>query len=89
MPTPVSHLTRTQLAGRVWALRRALDELKIQAEADGQGCIPGYGSLKVSLIHYENELRDRDRRVAQGEPMPLDVVLAAVVQPPSDDGMPF
>jgi hypothetical protein len=61
-PMTLSHLTRTQLAGRIWAVRRALDELQAQADADGQGAIPGYGSLKVSLIHLENELRDRDRQ---------------------------
>jgi hypothetical protein len=56
MPT----LERPVLCGRIHALRRALDELKAQAEVDGQGAIPGYGSLKVTLITYENALQDHD-----------------------------
>jgi hypothetical protein len=81
-------MTRVQLCGRITALRRALDELKAQAEADGQGCIPGYGALKVSLLTYRNALQDHDA-AQRGQAVsdlardllvaPLTVQLAAVV----------
>jgi hypothetical protein len=73
MPAP--SLTHPQLCGRITAVRRALDALQAQAELDGQGTIPGYGSLKVSLINYENELRNSDRAVERGEPLPQAVAL--------------
>src|SRR5690349_3036688 len=62
-PAPaLADLPRTRLCGRIWALRRALDELQAQADADGLGAIPGYGALKVSLIQHETALRKLDAK---------------------------
>jgi hypothetical protein len=81
-------MTRPVSCARIHAIRRALDELKDQAEADGLGCIPSYGSLKVSLIQYEQQLRDH-AAAERGQAVsdfardlvmaPLAVQLAAVV----------
>lgn len=72
---PAAHLTRAQLCGRIWACRRALEELRAQELQDDAGSIPGHGALALSLAGYEGELRQRDT-VAGRMPHEVTVVMA-------------
>ncbi len=77
-PRPISALSRPELAGRVQALRNALDTLWSQSDLDRGPAFNGIGQLKIELLALEALLRDRDRQAALGEPLPLLVSLALV-----------
>lgn len=59
--SPLSALTREQLAARVALLRDTLDRMADQAALDGGPGFDCRGSIKVSLIQTEGMLRSKDR----------------------------
>ena len=61
-------LSRPQVAGRVHALRSALDTLQAQSDADGGAVFTCLGAMKKSLIHLEERLRELDRAFIQPGP---------------------
>lgn len=61
-PKPLEALTRTELAGRIEALRDVLDTLDRQRQIDGGPQFECVGRVKVVLIHYEARLREMDDR---------------------------
>jgi hypothetical protein len=79
-PKPLSLISRPQLAARVHQLRQALDLLWSQSETDGCEPFSCVGRCKIELIDLEERLREMDRQAERGEPMPLPVALAAVMQ---------
>jgi hypothetical protein len=79
-PNPLSRISRPQLAARIQQLRQALDLLWSQSDLDGCEPFDCIGRMKVCLIDLEERLREMDRQAARGEPIPLPVALAAVMQ---------
>jgi hypothetical protein len=78
-PKPLAQLSRVQILARIHVLREAHDTLYAQAQRDGGPMIPCVGRMYVALRELEQHLRERDA-AERGEPLPLDVALAAVSQ---------
>ncbi len=75
-PRPIAALTRPELAGRVQALRNALDTLWAQSDLDRGPAFNGIGQLKIELSALEALLRDHDRQAPLSEPLPVAGALA-------------
>lgn len=74
-PKPLESLTRMELAGRIEALRDALDTLQRQAEIDGGLTFECVGRMKVTLFTYRQRLRAMDR----GDFTPVPAVVRAAL----------
>ena len=64
-PKPVSALSRAQLAGRIAALRGALDDLWGQSDLDGGEAFGCIGRMKIHLLELEAQLHQRDSQAGQ------------------------
>jgi hypothetical protein len=74
-PKPLCRLGRAQLAARVAVLREAIDILFTQAGMDGSVAFACLGSMKVCLLNYQDDLRQRDQKA------PVQPFAAAAVDP--------
>jgi hypothetical protein len=76
-PRPVAALSRVEIAGRIHALRSALDTLWCQSEADGGEPFAIIGRAKAELIDLEARLREMDRAAGTVRPAWHSAALAS------------